>query len=161
MAWYSWINEPYLTRLIRRFNLSDDPQNPDSLILLKNVQPITNADNLMRELEIVTGTITSGAGAGWSTAYTIPDTDLVELVNYEISRTTGATATTSAIGIADSAGIMSLQGHTAAADAKAVFSQLIPVKKGWDIKFYIATANDGDVFTFHFIVWRSKNWLTA
>lgn len=67
------VNVEYIDRLIRRFALQTSPSKPDFYLLNRSIQPITNADELLRTSKMVQMTLDiSGGGYTYDANGTVP-----------------------------------------------------------------------------------------
>lgn len=155
-----WINVEYIVRLIKRFTLQVSKMIPEAIPMLRMVVPVTNADALLEDTEILVNTFDATAGTGWKVAYTVPDSDRIEVLTMDINRTTGVTAEVQDMGAYDGADTAKFHSWTASNTNTHMFVQPIPFERNWEMRFYVSTANLGDIFTVRCIIRRQKSWST-
>jgi len=85
---FDWVAEAILSRLTRRFYLTEEPEN-NPLALLHTIQPITQVDDLLVAPAIADSGAMDLTGAGTVIAYTVPAGKKAKLIFYRKSSTTG------------------------------------------------------------------------
>ena len=69
---WGWMNVQFLSRIAKRFKLDDIKRRADAFALIKTIQPITDADVLLRSAKIASKTADISAGTGTTVMFTVP-----------------------------------------------------------------------------------------
>ena len=145
MGWYHWVNQDIIPRLVDRFKIVTHPTVQDPMLVGKTIQPVSDADELLKTPDLKTGAITSAVG----------NVDLVEvplgkrwtIIAVDMSRV-GGDRTVTKLRIAKSAGgsSVTLATQTAASSLESLpLSQKVVADEGWFLAaFFTGGSADGN-----------------
>lgn len=144
---FTWVNIPYIFRLIKRFQLSEIRREPDSFLLLKTIQPVTQADQLLRSQKCGTlGTFSrlGATGVGLEVAYTVPATKRLSLRAVTANRNSGD-GTLNGIYVN---GVVKVFSQTAAASLETeILTQDILLDETMTLQVYVAAITTNSAWT--------------
>ncbi len=88
-----WIRAKVLSRLVLRFNLSDQIETPDTMMIPRTIQAVTDVDRLLTEFTGVSESKNLTAGAGTYVPYhLVPVGKLWRITRFRRSTTVGSTS---------------------------------------------------------------------
>lgn len=142
-----WADKPIIDRLIDRYGITDRPTGSNAVLIPRQVQLISDADELLRDSSIwVSLSIDPTAGAKYQTMLTVAAGQRRIITNYAVSRTVGANLTHSEMRFLDADGVtIGIDAWTAAASQVApVPAAPITLEQGWVVQIYVVAYNAGD-----------------
>jgi len=84
-----WVSKPFVSRVIRKFQLEDTQRKPEDPQFLPFVQPVTDVDQLLRETKL-SGTVTLAiTGSGGVTCHTVPAGKRWKVLYWRLSKASG------------------------------------------------------------------------
>ena len=123
------------------------PGDPNAYLVHRSVQPVTQADELLREL--VLDIIWEGdpGGTGWHYAGSVTDGERWKLHGFKAAmKTGGATLTTDKFRAFPSATQnIQLDAYTATAEHSHLFAEPVPLDSGWDLQINVSAYTAGDI----------------
>lgn len=139
-------SKPYFERLVKRFDLRQAQQTPEDYRVTTTIQPVTQADDLLKELKIVELAIGAfPAVSGWQTLFTVPAGKRWILRALEVNSASGA-FTIEQPSISDGTARVEIEKLTAGTVfVTTAQGQHIELKEGWIIECYanVTTAGNG------------------
>ena len=140
---YSWINVNYLSRLLTRFTLSATQYAKDAFVLIRTVQPVTQVDDLLENLDLVEEVI-AGKASDFSDMTPVPTGKRWKVYAMMVERVTGD-RTAEKLFIMKGTMYMQLYSWTAAATySTGMLSSPLPVDEGWIFRVYFPAGGTAD-----------------
>ena len=146
--WF-WGREELFNRLMRRFLIELSPRDPTSYLVHRSIQPITNADALLRSVQVnhTTCDLTPAAGTGVP-IYTVPQGKRATLICIRKPITTGSATVRIRDPVANENQVIVLN-QTA---ENLLTSQSIPLDDGWIVETLTNNNGADGARTFEYLV---------
>ena len=144
----SWVNIDFLSRIIRRFQLEEWRREPESLAFVPAVFPITSADELLKDQDVIN--VTTGVlGVGSQIVYTVPIGKRVKFYGMYGARV-GGDRNFDVIFIVDAdVHVFAIETFGATSSKSlGIFNQPIIAKPGWTVRFSITGGTTDGAWAF-------------
>lgn len=140
------------SRLVSRFNLQEYPADPNQMLALESrITPVTQVDELLRDYRIEENYNADPGATGWFYGTAVPNGKRWTIYHFYITRSNGATLTTSHLRHKCAANSLeTLITNWAAASEHSEFMTLpIVLNEDDQLRFYVAAYNAGDEVTLY------------
>ena len=130
-----WGEQRLFTRLYRRFRLTETPGIPEAYPVLRSIQPVTQADTLLRVTKCEqVYSADPGAVTQFLVIATVPNGKRWQVHIVDLEGETGTTMATKQLYLQDPGGtIMTLATYTAVRQYIHEFQTPLPMDEGWQL----------------------------
>jgi len=143
LPWFLWGEESLFNRLFSRFKLTEIPGKQDAYPVIRTIQPVTLADDLLKLIEITTHTV-SITGNVTVTIATIPADERWQIHSIWYAQMTGTFQVTS-FSIYDGTTLLPIYAPSAGSSQQKFFEKPMPLDRNWQIQIttsgYSVTGN--------------------
>lgn len=140
-----WTRKVIIARLVDRFGLSDQIESPQTMLVPRSIQPVTDVDRLLIDAKIKIGASQDPGSTGWLTLMQlVPLGKRWNLLGFWLRRT--GTGTASTVRINDGTQTFYLWQESAGTGIFARLENPWPMEEAWSLEGLMETYTAGDTW---------------